>query len=188
MSPHPAVDTHPLVKAYLEDLERALAGADPRERADVLDGVREHLGEALGEGAPVETGDVRRVLADLGPVEAIAAQATRADQQPPTAAAPAPASDTTSLVALITAIAAAALFFIPFVSIPLAVAALVTAAVHLRSPGARRRRCWAAVAVAASTLLLMVLAASLLLAVETTGTFGPGAVESSTSVTSVPAE
>ncbi|MBF5082637.1 hypothetical protein [Quadrisphaera sp. INWT6] len=195
MSPRPAVVIHPLVHAYLSDLGRALAGADPRERADVLDGVREHLDEALGDGAPVETADVRRVLADLGPVEAIAAQATRAElPAPPTSssvaspAAVAPASDTTSLVALITAIVASAVFFIPFVSIPLAVASLVTAAVHLRRPGARKGRCWAAVAVASATLLLMALAAALLLSVEEVGTLGPGTVGSATSVTSAPAE
>lgn len=190
MSPRPAVDTHPLVHAYLADLERALAGADPRERADVLDGVREHLGEALGDGGPHETADVRRVLADLGPVEAIAAQATRAELQPPVVGAPAvaPTGDTTSLVALITAIAAAAVFFIPFVSIPLAVGALVTAAVHLRSPGARKGRCWAAIAVATAMLLLMALAASLFLVAEETSTLDPGTVAPATSLTTVPAE
>ena len=185
MSPRPAVVTHPLVHAYLSDLERALAGADPRERTDVLDGVREHLGEALGDGAPVETADVRRVIADLGPVEAIAAQATRAELLAPPTSPPvravAPASDTTSIVALVTAIAAAAAFFTPFVSIPLAVAALVTAAVHLRSPGARKGRCWAAVAVASATLLLMALAAALFLTASTG--FEGGTVEPATSLT-----
>ncbi|GGL15694.1 hypothetical protein ACFQGK_03100 [Cellulomonas gelida] len=39
---------HPLVQAYLADLDRALVGSDPREHQDTLDAVREHLEEALG--------------------------------------------------------------------------------------------------------------------------------------------
>ena len=86
----------------------------------------------------------------------------------------------------IAAIGAAAVLSIPFVSIPLAVAALVTAAVHLRSPGARRGRCWAAVAVAVAVLLLTALAASLFLAVGTTD-MDSGPIQPATSLTSVPA-
>lgn len=91
---HPPVSAHPLVQAYLADLDRALAGTDPRERADVLDGVREHLGEALGENTAAGTVRVRQVLAGLGPVEVIAAQATTPAPVKPSR------GDPTSLVAL----------------------------------------------------------------------------------------
>ncbi|PWJ54439.1 Uncharacterized membrane protein [Quadrisphaera granulorum] len=166
MSTRPTVGPHPLVQAYLADLERALVGADPRERADVLDGVREHLQESLGDDGAAEAVRVQRVLADLGPVERIAAQATSA--VPPATASPEPArGDVTSLVALVAAIGAAAVFFIPFVSIPVAVAALVTSLVHLRSPEANRRRCWTASAVSTAVLVLTAAAAVLLLPVST---------------------
>jgi hypothetical protein len=40
-------DFPPLVEAYLADLDRALAGADPRERAETVAAVREHAAELL---------------------------------------------------------------------------------------------------------------------------------------------
>ena len=70
-------DTHPLVVAYLADLERVLAGSDPQERADTLAAIREHIADAL-DGAPQDTATTMAVLADLGPVERIAATATPA--------------------------------------------------------------------------------------------------------------
>ncbi|WP_020013505.1 HAAS signaling domain-containing protein [Promicromonospora sukumoe] len=74
----------PLVEAYLADLDRALASADPRERAETMAAVREHANESLTlHGTDDES--ARRVLAELGPVEAIAAEATPAT--PPAATA-----------------------------------------------------------------------------------------------------
>ncbi|KQR12221.1 hypothetical protein ASF78_13810 [Cellulomonas sp. Leaf334] len=64
----------PLVAAYLADLYRRLSGADPAERADIVDSVREHIDVALDELEHEPTSDdVRRVLADLGTVDAVAA-------------------------------------------------------------------------------------------------------------------
>lgn len=67
---------HPLVVAYLDDLSSALAAADPRERAETLDGVREHIRDALAAGGDASDSAVRSVLAQLGPVDPIAADAT----------------------------------------------------------------------------------------------------------------
>ncbi|WP_159620161.1 HAAS signaling domain-containing protein [Ruania rhizosphaerae] len=52
---------------YQDDLARLLAALEPAERAEVLDGVREHIEGALAE-VPGEASeaDVNRILADLG--------------------------------------------------------------------------------------------------------------------------
>jgi len=160
MSTLPAIEAHPLVQAYMTDLNHAMLGADPRERADVFDGVREYLREALADDAALESVRVRQALAGLGSVESIAAQATTVSPHRTVG------SDATSLVALLVAIAAAALVFIPFVSIPLAIAALVTSAIHLRRPGANRRMSWAALWVAVASLLITIIAGASLLMVS----------------------
>jgi hypothetical protein len=70
--------THPLVSAYLEELERLLAGIDPGDRAEVMSGVREHLDSALrGLGSHDHVGDdeVREVLAELGSPQTVADEA-----------------------------------------------------------------------------------------------------------------
>lgn len=67
--------THPLVAAYLEELERLLAGIDPGDRAEVMSGVREHLDSALGAHGPVGDDDVREALLELGPPQAVADEA-----------------------------------------------------------------------------------------------------------------
>ncbi|QOR69938.1 hypothetical protein IM660_14985 [Ruania alkalisoli] len=52
---------------YQDDLARLLAALEPAERAEVLDGVREHIEAALAE-VPGEASeaDVNRILAELG--------------------------------------------------------------------------------------------------------------------------
>lgn len=80
--------THPLVTAYLEELEHLLSGIDPAERAEVIAGVREHLEGALpGQGTASDT-EVRAALAELGPAQAVAdeAYADRPAPTPPAAA------------------------------------------------------------------------------------------------------
>ena len=77
-----------LAEAYLRDLDRALAAAEPREREETLAEVGEQLHEAA---AADPTGDqVRRRIEELGPVDAIAAAATPADGP----ATPTPATPT----------------------------------------------------------------------------------------------
>ena len=65
--------THPLVDAYLRDLELLLHGIEPGERAEVLAGVHEHLGSRLGTDS--DDTSVRAALAELGPPQAIADEA-----------------------------------------------------------------------------------------------------------------
>lgn len=67
---------HELIDRYLDDLARMLDGADPQVRAEVLGGVREHVDASLGSlGREPTDSDVWRVLGDLGPPEAVAAEA-----------------------------------------------------------------------------------------------------------------
>lgn len=141
---------HPLVLAYLDDLQRALVGVDARERADILVSVREHLAEALPGSA--SDADVRRVLAELGPVDVIASAAT-----PDADAAVPPRGDEGDSLAVVSAgaavVGALLLVPLPLVGVPFALFALVTAAVHLRRSWRARRIAWAALLLAASTLL-----------------------------------
>ncbi|WP_265522685.1 HAAS signaling domain-containing protein [Oerskovia flava] len=65
------------VDAYLDELARMLAHADPVERADVLGGVREHVDARLAElGRPPTEADVTAVLTALGPPEQVAGEAS----------------------------------------------------------------------------------------------------------------
>ncbi|WP_309134692.1 hypothetical protein [Cellulomonas sp.] len=161
---------HPLAQAYLDDLERALSGADPRERADTLASVREHLTEALPGNASSE--DVRRVLAELGPVDAIASIATGA------APATSPSRPTRGLAVVATAAAIAGallLLPVPVVGVPLALIGLVAAIVHLRT-GERSGRPLARAALVVAVLTLLaaaVLALTLLAAYESVPTQDP---------------
>lgn len=83
-------DTDRSVTAYLDDLARMLAGADPVLRAEVLGGVREHIDAALADGPGGGTpARVDAVLLELGPPERIAAAALGDDPSSP-GRAPAP--------------------------------------------------------------------------------------------------
>ncbi|GAA2019972.1 hypothetical protein JL107_17590 [Nakamurella flavida] len=84
---------HPLIAAYLADLDRALAGTDPIERADIVAGVREDLTERLSGGRDPSPDEIRAALGVLGPVDRIAAAATPA---PPLTPAPSPAGNPTA--------------------------------------------------------------------------------------------
>ncbi|MEO7270026.1 MAG: hypothetical protein ABIW49_12550 [Knoellia sp.] len=81
--------SHPLVSAYLRDLELLLHGVEPGERAEVLAGVHEHLDTSLAPSASDE--DVRRSLAELGSPQSVAEEAyagrpSFAVSRPPTTA------------------------------------------------------------------------------------------------------
>ncbi|MGE9364343.1 HAAS signaling domain-containing protein [Isoptericola nanjingensis] len=123
----------PLVEAYLADLEHALAASEPRERAETLAAVREHAAESLALHGSDDAG-ARRVLDELGPVDAIAAASTPAA---PAAAAPAaPAATPAADVWLVVlAVASLALFVVPLV----AAAAVIWAVVRLRAGVGNRR-------------------------------------------------
>jgi len=176
---------HPLVTAYLTDLERALVAADPRERQDTLDAVREHLTEALGPSP--STADVTEVLADLGSVDVIAASVTPAGQTPavalagptpvPATAAPAPGPDAGAVVALVTAaFALLVMLLAPVVAIPFALAALVVATLRVRSGGSRLA--WSAVVLSAGALGVAAVLGLALLATDGDDDPVPGPVHS----------
>ena len=82
-------------RQYLDDLARMLDALDPQERADVLDGVRDHVDSALGAlGHEPTAADVDRVLAELGSPgdvarEALAGRAPVTPVVAPAAARPA---------------------------------------------------------------------------------------------------
>ncbi len=63
--------THPLAARYLDELERLLAGVHPSERAEVVEGVREHLELSLA-GTSGSDAAVRSALDELGPAAEVA--------------------------------------------------------------------------------------------------------------------
>jgi len=169
---------HPLVAAYLADLDRALIGSDPREREDTLEAIRDHLREALGE-APTSD-DVRGVLADLGSVDAIAAGTTPSASAATVTVVPAAPDarlDRGALVALVASVLALLLLFVsPWAGLPLALVALVVAVQRTRRGGDRSGAAWTAVVVSAATLVLGVVL-SLTLFASGAGTPSPGTVD-----------
>ena len=161
-----AASVHPLVAAYLADLERALAGADPQEREDTLTAIREHIDDAL-DGAPQDTATATAVLSDLGPVERIAATATPATTQATTQAVALPPAtpDWTSSALLACAVASfVVVFTLPWVAAPIAVGTLVAAVLQLRRDAGREGRLRVAAAFSIATLLVAVLLATFLVA------------------------
>ena len=127
-------DFPPLVEAYLADLDRALAAADPRERAETMAAVREHAVESLARHG-TDDESARRMLDELGPVDTIAAEVTPA---------PAPAA-----MARKVEVTDAVLAVLTVVLWPLAPVALVWAIVRLRSGVGNRALQWLTIALSA---------------------------------------
>ncbi|MFD6177445.1 hypothetical protein ACFWE7_10445 [Isoptericola sp. NPDC060282] len=123
----------PLVEAYLADLERALASSDPRERSETLAAVREHAAESLALHGADDAG-ARRVLDELGPVDAIAAASTPAPTPAPSAVAPAPRTPAADVWLVVAAFASLTVFVVPVA----AAAVVVWAVVRLRSGAGNR--------------------------------------------------
>lgn len=134
-------DFPPLVEAYLADLDRALAAADPRERAETVAAVREHAAESLARHG-TDDESARRVLDELGSVETIAAEVTPAPAPEPVA--PAAKVEATDVV-----LAALAVVFWP-----LAPVALVWAIVRLRSGVGNRVLQWVAIVFGAIPIVI----------------------------------
>lgn len=78
--------SHPLVSAYLRDLELLLRGVEPGERAEVLAGVHEHLDASMAPGASDD--QVRRSLAELVSPQSVADEAYAGRPAPASAAPP----------------------------------------------------------------------------------------------------
>ncbi|MFE5294302.1 hypothetical protein ACFQ8T_19145 [Isoptericola sp. NPDC056618] len=134
----------PLVEAYLADLEHALAASEPRERAETLAAVREHAAESLALHGSDDAG-ARRVLDELGPVDAIAAASTPAAPAVPAAPPPPAAAPAADVWLVVLAVVSLALFVVPLV----AAAAVIWAAVRLRGGVGHRRMQQVALAVGA---------------------------------------
>ncbi len=173
--------SHPLVVAYLNDLERALALADAQERIDTIAAVTEHLTDALGGDAEPTSEQVRAVLDELGSVEQIAASATPAStlpaEQKQEGGWVAPALLATSIVSLL----------VPLFGAPLAIGCLVTAVVLLRNGAPRHHLLRATVAISSITLVInaVLFAGSLAWA---TVTVSDSTVSSSAAVESIPSQ
>jgi hypothetical protein len=127
-------DFPPLVEAYLADLDRALAAADPRERAETVAAVREHAAESLARHG-TDDESARRVLDELGSVEVIAAETSPA----PLPAVPARTAEATDVVL---AVLAAVVW-------PLSPVALVWAIMRLRAGVGNRALQWLTIALGA---------------------------------------
>lgn len=85
--------TSPLVTAYLADLERALADADPSDRLEIVDAVREHIEVELAElGASPTQAQVAGVLRRLGTADDVAAAWAAGADRPVAPHAPARAA------------------------------------------------------------------------------------------------
>jgi len=144
--------THPLVAAYLSDLERALASADQQERIDTIAAVREHLTDALGgDDADAEptTDEVRAVLDELGSVEQIAASATPASTPPTLATSTLPGEPKQEGGGAAPALLAASIvsLVIPLLGGVSAIGCLIAAVVLLRRGAPRRGFLQATVAI-----------------------------------------
>ena len=164
-APHTGL-SHPLVVAYVADLERALASADPQERLDTVTAVTEHLTDALGGdtlGIDTEptTAQVQAVLEELGSVEKIADAATPASaphaSAPPASAAPAGEQQRGSWTAPALLATAIVSLVLPFLGAILAIGCIVAAAVLLRGGNPRRGPLRATIAVSIVTLVITVL-------------------------------
>ncbi|WP_066582778.1 HAAS signaling domain-containing protein [Cellulomonas timonensis] len=160
----------PLVEAYLEDLDRALAGIDPAERADVVASIREHVDESLGEAPTSE--DVQDVLRRLGPVERIAREADVAGPAllSPTATVPHrvghPARSGPALLVL-AALSLALIPAMPVVAVALALAVGIAALLGARRTDGPTGLLRAAAALAALAILITGIAAATLLSART---------------------
>lgn len=148
-----AREKHPLVEAYLADLDRALSGADPREREDAIAGVREHIESLLAEGQHDST-TVEAVLGQLGPVEQIASEATPAMHD--TSGWP---STTGAILLGLSVLSALLALLIPFAAVPLALGVGITAVMGARRANADKGLYWAALSLSAAALVVVALGA-----------------------------
>ena len=162
------MDHHPMVEAYLADLDRALSGSDPREHAETMSAIREHLADAIAPDATAE--QVRHALDELGPVETIAASTTQSTSTPGR-----PGIDGLAISALIAAAAGMLLLVpLPFIGAPLTLIALITGIAHLRTTRQGKSLAWTAVVISALTLAISLIFAITLLSVSNTIEPGSG--------------
>ncbi len=169
--------SHPLASAYLDELTSALAGTDPRERAETLDAVREHIADFLAERDDPSDEDVREVLSQLGSVDQVAASAQ--------GAAPDPARQTRRplyVPGLLTASVISLLLVVlmPWLGVPVALACLVVSAIELRGSRKHDPLLRATVVVSSFSLLAVLVMSLTLLGTSGAGTPLPAQTAAST--------
>ncbi|WP_104103050.1 hypothetical protein [Arthrobacter sp. 08Y14] len=126
-----------LLEAYFADLDRALIGTDPRERAETVQAMREHAAEMLSRyGESEQTAE--RVIADFGPVEQIAAATTSAPATP----APAVPRSWVDIWLLVGSIVSLLFFVFPFVAIAMLVWAILRIRQHKGNKALQRAALW----------------------------------------------
>lgn len=143
-----------MVREYLTDLEVALAGAEPIERAETLASIREHLEDSLPADASLE--QVDQAIAALGPASAIAAESTPGYQPAFVHVAPNP---TDWSAVMILAGGVASLFLIPLMPLAaiLAVVILVAGIIKLRSKEGNRAMTKGGMVAAGLTLIMLLI-------------------------------
>ncbi len=121
-----------LLEMYFADLDRALIGADARERAETVQAMREHAAEMLSlHGNSEQT--AQHIITEFGPVEQVASAVTSA---PATAAPAAPVTRTSWVDIFLLAGSVLSLLFFVF---PLpAIAVLVWAILRIRQQTGNR--------------------------------------------------
>jgi hypothetical protein len=147
------------VRAYLMDLDRALAGADPTDRAEIVGSVQEHIAQRLAElGHEPAADDVARILDAAGPVEDVAAAMADPNAGPPSLAAPPaepaePADSSSATLAVVLGAISVVAFVLPYIGAALALAVLVWAIVGrvraVRARSGSKGKWTAAIALAA---------------------------------------
>lgn len=177
------IDSRPggaVLDAYVADLERRLASADPGERADIVASVREHVeADLAGLGRPATSADVEASLTTLGSVDTVvaawapdgaAAPAVVPAWLPPPAPAvpPAPLSSRARVLLAVAAVAGIALAVV----FPPALLLLPLVLLMVGIIGARRhpghRTPWVVTAVLGGVLIPLTLVIGPLLFVITT--------------------
>lgn len=150
----------PLVDAYIQELEIALTGSDPREKEETIIAVRSHLEQALSMDSSAE--EITKVLHELGNPNEIAAAMTPGPQAATNEQTP---NDPFAWTALaVSALSLVILVPFSYFAIPLAFASLVGAGFHFRAPRANKPLTRAAIIVAALTLVIALMLALTLVA------------------------
>ena len=131
-----------LLEAYFADLDRALVGADPRERAETVQAMREHAAEMLSQyGNSEQTAE--RVITDFGPVEQIAAATTPAPAAPtPAAATPVVPRSWVDIWLLVGSIVSLMYFVFPLLAVSMLVWAVLRVRQHKGNRALQRAALW----------------------------------------------
>ncbi|MCQ1951480.1 hypothetical protein NNX28_16280 [Arthrobacter sp. zg-Y859] len=140
-----------LLEAYFADLDRALIGADPRERAETVQAMREDAAEMLAqEGASEKTAE--RIVVEFGPVEQVAAAAT-----PAPAPGPGPTRSWADIWLLVGSIAGFVYWMLPFIAIAMLIWAVLRMRRNTGNRILQRVALWVSIAAVAFSVGLFIM-------------------------------